>query len=373
MRSGLALGAALALFALLSGCAAPRTAGITARPGRGSGVAALAITRVGVEPKTITLESGQQATIHYELSHPASVRVDVVDDEGHVVRELEPGTQAVGIQQVDWDARTASGQPVPGGVYRYVIRAQDTGGHRAVYDPSGETGGEELQPWKFVFDRETSSMRWVMPKAGYARLRIGIEGFPHLRTLLDWEPLEAGEHTMVWDGLDASGLIHLKDHPHLSVKLSVFAMPDNTIIVRSSRPGEPPAGPVSYPPAAKGGSSYLHARHPRRSCHEVRLHVEFPSAVRSDDTGRPVLSGTVPVRVRLDAHDARDAINSRFEVALYEDTTFLFEEEDGADPFTYLWDTAHLPAGAHLLTVNILTYDDHYGVATQPVMIEEAR
>jgi hypothetical protein len=80
----------------------------------------------------------------------------------------------------------------------------------------------------------------------------------------------------------------------------------------------------------------------------------------------------VPVRVTLEARDASSLVNERFEMALYEDLQFLFEEEESLNPFTFLWDTTHLTPGAHLLTVNVLGYEDHYGVATQPVIIEGA-
>lgn len=85
-----------------------------------------------------------------------------------------------------------------------------------------------------------------------------------------------------------------------------------------------------------------------------------------------MLSGMVPVRVRLDDSDAQPMVNQRFELALFEDLTFLFEEEDAVNPFTYLWDTAQVPPGEHLLTVNILGYENHFGVETRPVLIEAA-
>ena len=37
-----------------------------------------------------------------------------------------------------------------------------------------------------------------------------------------------------------------------------------------------------------------------------------------------------------------------------------------------VWHRNLLPPGTHLLTVNLLTYDDHYGVATVPVTVEGA-
>lgn len=371
MRSRLALGVGLLSMGAVAGCA---TVG---RPASASGSVpaphALAITNVGVEPKTLEVQQGQAAAIRYALSRPASVTVELVDEEGGVVRQLEAGRQPAGPHAIRWDGRTAEAQPVADGVYRYVIRAQEPQGDEALYDPSKETGGEELLAEPFTFDAQTGVMEWVMPKAGYARLNIGIQGFPHLRTLLDWNPLEAGRHRLTWDGHDASGLMDLIDHPALSMKLQAFAIPWNTIIVHNSHAtatSQPSIAP-RYAPLARPDAPYLHAKHARAACHEPKLRVEFPDAKAVDPQGRPIISGIVPIRVSLDPRDAQHVINSRFEVAVYEDTTFLMEEQDGTDPFTYLWDTTRLSEGAHLLTVNIFTYDDHYGVLTQPVVIQK--
>ncbi len=366
MRSGVAVSMGVLLTGLISsGCA---TGGKVKAP--------LAITQVSVEPKTLDLREHGQVNIRYTLTSPATVFIDLIDEEGRVIRQIGAGPQPAGSLTTQWDGRTAQGQPVPGGVYRYVIRAQDAQGRQEIYDPSGETGGEELQPHDFVFDQKTGLFRWVMPKAGRARLRVGLQGFPHLRTLLDWEPLEGGEQTFFWDGRDDSGLMNLKEHPNLSIKLSVFALPHNTIIVQGN-PSVPPFAlslfpPKADPPLAEKGlksAAYLHAQHPRAICHEVRLHMEFPENQRYDTKGRPVLRGVVPIRITLDEKDAPHLVSRRFEVAIFEDLTFLSEEEDGSNPFTYLWDTTHLPAGEHLLTINILSYDDHYGVETKGVVI----
>lgn len=371
MRPGLAVVmTALVAEVASAGCAMTRAAQAPA-----AGAAARAttpvITGVGVEPKT--LHPGGGVTIRYTLTQPATAHIDLVDEDGRVVRRLDAGRQGAGAQTLPWDGRTDEGTPVSGGVYRYIIHALDGAGHHAVHDPSPDHGGEELVPRDFTFDPLTGRMQWLMPRAGRARLRIGIQGFPHLRTLLDWEPLEAGRHELVWDGRDASGLIQAQTHPDLLVKLSAFALPDHTVIVHGEPASDAPerAGPVAYPPTQHSGAAYLHARHPRAVCHEARLSVEFPRGTRTDAQGRPRLSGTVPVRVVLDPHDAPHLVNQRFEVALYEDLTFLFEEEESVNPFTFLWETGRLTPGEHLLTVNILSYDDHYGVLTQPVVIEE--
>ncbi len=44
------------------------------------------------------------------------------------------------------------------------------------------------------------------------------------------------------------------------------------------------------------------------------------------------------------------------------DNQFLFEREDGSSPFTYQLDVERFAPGPHLLTINIIAYDDHIGV-----------
>ena len=375
MRPGMEIVAAvLGSSALIAGCATPLRA-TPPSPSAAATAEALTITGVGVEPKTLDLSpprNGHAVVVRSQLNRAATVSLDIVDATGRVVRQLRADAQT-DRPQMRWDGLTEAGKPVPPGVYRYVLHARAMDGAQATYDPSAATGGEELEPRDFTFDRATGRLRWLMPRAGRARLRVGIEGFPHLRTLLDWEPMEAGWQQLAWDGLDASGLIRAIDHPHLMVKLSAYVLPDNTIIVRGSPvdalPSEPP---VTYPPEYAADRAYLHARHPRQGCHEARLSIQFPEETRYDPQHHPRLQGTVPVRVMLDARDASFLVNERFEVSLYEDLNFLFEEEESLNPFTFLWDTTHLTPGAHLLTVNVLGYDDHYGVVTQPVMIEDA-
>jgi len=370
MRPGVALGSGL-LAVTLAGCSAHRAGGV--------GLAhepvapAMAIGSVGVEPKTLDLNAKGTAVIRYELFRPASVFVDLVDEEGRVVRTLTRGQQSKGRRSVVWDGHADDGALVPSGAYRYVIHAQNRGGGEAVHDPSPVTGGEKIDPRDFAFDAQTGMVRWIMPRAGYVRLHVGIQGFPYLRTLADWEPLEAGPQSIAWDGLDSSGLINVKTHPQLAVTLTAFALPDNTIIVRGGT-GQAAASPrdVTYAANRKPDTAYLHARHLRTLCHEAGLSLAFPEGTRYDAKGRPVLRGTVPVQVTLNPHDAPTWINSRFEVALYEDLVFLFEDEDGMTPFTFLWETGRLTPGEHLLTVNLFSYDDHYGVLTQPAVIEGA-
>ena len=86
-----------------------------------------------------------------------------------------------------------------------------------------------------------------------------------------------------------------------------------------------------------------------------------------------MLSGKVPIRVEIAPEDKIYITNKRFEAMFFVDSVFLFEEEEGTSPLTFYWDTSRLNPGEHLLSVNIMSYDDHVGTKTQKVIIEERK
>jgi hypothetical protein len=327
------------------------------------------LSRIGVEPKVLDPATSGEVTFRYELSGAARVVVDVVDRYGVLVRRLDAGDRDQGPQSVSWDGTAFDGGWAPAGVYRYVIHAEGRDRSVEVYDPSLTTGGEELKPREFQVDPEKGRIRFVMPRAGYARLRVALQNFPYLGSLLDWEPLPAGPFEMPWDGKDPSGAVRLAGHEDLSVVLWLYALPDNAIIVRGEDRERRMAGTPLYPPLIHGENAFFHARHDPARCGPIRQTLEFPDHPVRDAEGRRVLSGKVPVRVRLDPRDRDRVLAARYEIAVYVDLVFLFEEEDGIDPFTFTWDTTSLPPGEHLLTVDVLAYDDHYGVVTERVVI----
>lgn len=357
MRSLLALTAAVVLLGH-TGCATvPRNASAAVTAGE----TPLAMGEVGVSPKTLGAKRREKAVIRWTQSRPAETTLVIMSENGGVVRRLT-GNFSAGRQALRWDGRDEAGQPVAAGVYLYRLHSRDSRGQEARYDPSTTTGGEELSVERFTFDRDTGVFEFVLPRAARARLRIGLSPFLHLRTLLDWEPMEAGRHTVTWDGLDASGWIRAKDHPNLHVNLAAYALPDDAIIVTDDRPAPLTQDSVTARPGA-----YLHARHPRQACRDISLGVELPGAARSPED-LPVLQDHTVVRVGFAQPDHSFMVNQRFEVVFAVDTVFLFEEEEGQAPFNFIWDTTGLAPGEHLLTVNVIGYEDHLGVTTVRVL-----
>jgi hypothetical protein len=72
--------------------------------------------------------------IHYALSEPGEVRVEVYNASGQLVRDYEPGFQETGTHSVLWDGRDLSGSSVKTGVYLCRIQAgQNAETHRILY------------------------------------------------------------------------------------------------------------------------------------------------------------------------------------------------------------------------------------------------
>ncbi|OGX04649.1 MAG: hypothetical protein A3G87_03850 [Omnitrophica bacterium RIFCSPLOWO2_12_FULL_50_11] len=352
------------------------------------------ISRVVLSEKEIDLAREEQATIQFELLEVASVGVKVFDESNRLIREipsdekLRPGTHSIA-----WDGRDEKGEQVVSGVYIYVLEARGT--TQYVHDLRVATGGEEVFVEKLAWDIPGSKITYLLPKACYVRIRIGLKEGVFLGTLADWTPYEAGEKETAWDGLDPSGHFNLSDQAEAQINISAFALPDNSVIVRSTveesslRGQHPKDGPkqsqtvIASSPLrtrrSEGRLQYIHAAHPRPLCHEPRFEVEFPSSKLSPSVGEdkgdggagaPVLKGKVPIRITLDPKDKDYLVANRFEVMFFMDSVFLFEQEEATSPLTFYLDTAKLGKGVHRLTINVMDYEDHIGVQTLKVQVE---
>ncbi len=365
---------ALSITGGASGCAALRKG----QPSDLKGPVANIITRVGVEPKRFHHALKEKARVYFSLEQPALVTLRIYDEEDFLVRTIRsPKRLGKGRHELFWEGYDDAGRPVPNGLYLYVISAID-GHHKLhVYDVADETRGRPLKVTGGEVDPKTGAIRYSLPRAGRVRIRIGLkEGGPHLKTLLDWDLREAGDQEEPWDGLDQSGRIALRDHPDAQIGIRAYSLPDNSIIVSGyegsqdsaslEKQGQRERRARQYP----GTGQYLHAFHRRAICHEPRFSIELPADLPKTADGVPVVRGSVPLRIRLSPADQIHLIQARFELVLYVDTVFLLEEEEGYSPFTYLLDTSTIGPGPHLVTVGLLSFDDHIGVATEKIVVE---
>lgn len=359
-----------ALISASSGCAAQRSF-ISKQD---SEATQLKIENVSLSSKTFDPEKKEMVRINFSLSKRAKATIYILDPEGGLVRELTESNGKKGYNSITWDGRDYQERIVGYNAYSYLILA-NLDKEEALYDPI-YTGGLELKVTGLTFDKEKKSISYVMPKAGRVRIRLGIkDGGPLLRTLIDWEPREAGEKSELWDGMDVSGIMEFYKEPKLQIAIVAFSLPENTIIVKGKN-----IKPYNYPSAEIPRTElrpeqkrllYKHALHKREGCHEPRFNVEFIGSKNEEVI--PVLSETTPIRVTLDEADRRILTNARYEVAFYIDNIFLFEEESGFSPYTYIWNTKGMSKGEHFITVIVQGYDDHIGTATKKVMIKKSQ
>ncbi|OQX02695.1 MAG: hypothetical protein BWK80_57295, partial [Desulfobacteraceae bacterium IS3] len=153
----------------------------------------LRISNVSLDKKTFSPDKDSKVTISYKLSGDAAVTVNIYDESDRRVRTLGSHVKtAAGFCSAEWDGKDDEGKFLPSGAYIYTLEAIGDKGEKAKYDPADQTGGILLEIRKPVLDTEKGEISYVLPKAGMVRIRAGIKEGPHLRTLIDWTPREAG-------------------------------------------------------------------------------------------------------------------------------------------------------------------------------------
>jgi len=324
------------------------------------------ISRVAMRPKEI-VPSQQESVLSFETAVPGELEVRLRDEADRLVRVLRLGPQPAGRIAASWDGLDSAGLPVPSGVYLFEIRLRTEEGVELTYGEEAIGGGEEIIGQRFQIDSQSGTISYVLPRAGRVRLLVGLRGLPYLVALHTWTPQRAGRHQLHWDGYDAARLLQLTKHPKLRAQLDAYEIPTNSIIVVGQGGSESRRPPGSRPFA----QGYRHAVHDPLACHSPHLEVTFPDAVGETEQGTPILAGPSILRVTVDPADVADVISARFELMFFVDTTFIFENEEGTSPFNYELPVESFRAGRHLLTVNLLSSDDHIGIATFPFVVQK--
>ena len=321
-----------------------------------------AIDRMRVTPKLLDRSGaaeGDGVRLALQLSHAADLLLEIHDGV-ETVRELEFPGRGSGPQTVHWDARDAAGRPVAAGVYAVRLETRNAAGTQH-WGGRSLAAGEEVLAQRLTYDREIRQMRFHLPTASYLRVRMGLRDFPHLRTPVDWEARSVGWHTVAWDGWDDSRVLALAEDPRLRSELQAYALPRHAVIVRGGPAAATPSHPaVGRAPVYRSGTGCLQAGNLPRLCRAPRFTLELPEAFGETPEGLPRLRGEVPVRIRLAEGDVTPLLQSRFEVMVFVDTEFWFEEEEGTHPLSFPLDTQSLFPGEHILTVNVMSYDDRW-------------
>jgi flagellar basal-body rod modification protein FlgD len=87
------------------------------------------VGRTIIVDRPLTQLGSGPAPISYVLDkNAAAVRINIMDQQGHVVRTLENRNLPAGQNLSEWDGMNQNGTPMPAGIYRVAFSATDSQG-----------------------------------------------------------------------------------------------------------------------------------------------------------------------------------------------------------------------------------------------------
>jgi flagellar hook assembly protein FlgD len=340
----------------------------------------LTIFAVSVSSPSFNPSQNETIRLVYRLSREARVTVRIFDCDRFLVRELASGAvRKAGQNSETWDGKDLGRKVVPNEAYFFEIEADVPGSDHAVYDPVTFSGGEPFDITESRVSQESGTIEYKLSQPSRALLRVGQSGSALFRTIVDWQPRAAGTITEYWNGKDESGFVNLFNRKSYTMVLSYFTLPDASVITtgnakygyaeyragwQSSRLRKPDR------PMANLRKISPHFTQSRLTDRSFRVNVSFPEIEKSGRLDLPAVpQGEVLARIEISPGDRAVLQNQRFEVILFTDGEFHIEDEWGYLPLNIPWDLKQLPPGEHLLTVNIATMNDQFGVGTRKVKV----
>jgi hypothetical protein len=195
--------------------------------------------------------------------------------------------------------------------------------------------------------------------------------------VVDWEPRPAGEVTEYWNGKDEDGLIDIRNLKNYQMVLTYVTLPDTSVITFGNNKYDYNAYKSSLNarphketrPMANDRKVSPHFLKPRLTDRGFKVRLAFPELDQGQTNNIPIVKDRVLVRIEVPDRDRSVLMNQQYEIILLVDTVFHAEEERGYLPFNYPWELKDLPAGEHLLTVNIVTFGDQIGIGSRKIKV----
>lgn len=208
-----------------------------------TGKAASHLSDVHVLPATFLPSLGQQVHLTAMLAAAGTLRVDVLDRDGFVVRTLAAGKPVkAGPLTLAWDGKDGQGTVVPDDAYSFRIELKTATG-RSVYFPARQAA-EMYEVRPSYYSRADATLVYELPKPSRVHLQAGeatldpatkkMQG-PVLKTIVNREPRAGGRVVETWDGYDESGLVYVPDLPNFVASVMATSLPENAVITRGNR------------------------------------------------------------------------------------------------------------------------------------------
>jgi len=92
-----------------------------------------AVSFIGKEVKAegykLSVTEGNVSTIYYGMGEPvSSIKMNIYDDEGAIIRTVELGSKEAGSYQYEWDGKNEGGKTMPDGIYGIGLLGEDKDG-----------------------------------------------------------------------------------------------------------------------------------------------------------------------------------------------------------------------------------------------------
>ncbi len=332
------------------------------------------------------LRPGEEVNISFRLTEDAKTTIQIYSPDYDVIRSLmDRQKRPAGTNSVIWDGRDDSGNVVPDEAYLVSITAVGPNGERVTYNPTTHSGGEilDIQIGRIEESKGGYDIHYSIPSPARINIRAGIHNGPLLKTVVDWEPLPAGDYIQSWDGLDESGRIHVMEVPGHVIYIRGYLLPENSIVVQGSsgdyqtyhrnlKPKQlQERNPISFESVREDAlmrdreslsADYLVRRKLNVSpkfavFHSSEEAVGLPLGERSVTT----VSGEFGFTLEVAAESLDNFNESRYEIVVFVDNQRFDEEEQAYTPYTYTLDTKRLSNGEHDIAINLSSLTGQVG------------
>jgi flagellar hook capping protein FlgD len=370
----------LTFFCGLIACACRTDKVEVIMPGSAAQQNSQGLSLFGVSLSTLSFNPshGDKVECRYNLSRAARVTIKVYDADQQLVQTLaSESPRQAGQNKETWDGKDLDGQVVPNEAYFVCIEAEDSD-QKVIYDPITFSGGESADLTHGQFSRENGTLSYSLSQPSRVLMRAGIPGSALLKTIVDWKPRVAGEITEYWNGKDENNLIDVWNTQNYLLTLTYMTLPETSVITVGNdrydyltyKAGLKAPRPVkearAMTNARKLSPHFLKSRVTDRA---FKVRLTFPELDQTGSNEIPAATDKISVRVEIPDEDKDVALNQQYEIILFVDTVFYAEEERGHLPFNYPWELTNLPAGEHVLTVNVITFGDQIGIGSRKIKV----
>ena len=342
-----------------------------------SEVNAVEINHVYHEPKMFEPDKDQSVQVHFTITEQAEITLNIYDDRDILIQQITKDAAAAGDQHILWDGKDKAGVIVPAEAYKYTLLAHGSQSEIIEYDVSDFTGGNNISIKNIKWNSDDKQFEYTLKQPARVMIRVGLkEHGPLLANIVNWLPRAHGQQLEKWNGKDASNIIDLTNHPKLEIDIQAYTLSENTILV-GPKPDKAKfinstweiQRRVKKQTKRKHMVSAQQQNPETRGDYLARLMLPENLTRNKDDVS--IVSGEIRVLLTVDDANRAVALNRRAEPVFFVDGQYVFENEVGFLPMTWILDTGRLNEGEHYLTANIRGYEGNFGLATTKIYVQK--